>query len=44
MVDKASERLGVDFKALLFEENEKINETAYTQPAILLVSLIAYLV
>jgi [acyl-carrier-protein] S-malonyltransferase len=42
MFDKAGERIGVDFKALLFEENETINETKYTQPAILLVSIIAY--
>ncbi len=42
MFDKAGEAIGVDFKALLFEENEQINETAYTQPAILLVSLIAH--
>lgn len=42
MFDKASERIGVDFSKLLFEENEQINETAYTQPAILLVSIIAY--
>jgi [acyl-carrier-protein] S-malonyltransferase len=42
MFDKAGERIGVDFKALLFEENEKINQTEYTQPAILLVSIIAY--
>jgi [acyl-carrier-protein] S-malonyltransferase len=42
MFDKAGTRIGVDFKALLFEENEQINQTAYTQPAILLVSIIAY--
>jgi [acyl-carrier-protein] S-malonyltransferase len=42
MFSKAGERIGVDFAKLLFEENEQINETAYTQPAILLVSLIAY--
>ena len=42
MFDKAGARIGVDFKALLFEENEQINQTAYTQPAILLVSIIAY--
>ncbi len=42
MVERAGERIGVDFKALLFKENEQINETAYTQPAILLVSMIAY--
>lgn len=42
MFDKAGARIGVDFKALLFEENEQINQTAFTQPAILLVSIIAY--
>jgi len=42
MIDTASKHTGIDFKALLFEENETINETAYTQPAILLVSLVAY--
>jgi len=42
MFHKAGERIGVDFSQLLFEENEQINETAYTQPAILLVSIIAY--
>ncbi|MFT7859308.1 MAG: ACP S-malonyltransferase [Sulfurimonas sp.] len=42
MFEKAGERIGVDFKELIFEENEKLNETAYTQPAILLVQMIAY--
>lgn len=42
MFERAGERIGVDFSRLLFEENEQINETAYTQPAILLVSIIAY--
>lgn len=42
LVLAASGRLGFDFEALLFEENERINETAYTQPAILLVSMMAY--
>lgn len=42
MFEKAGERIGVDFTKLLFEENDQINETAYTQPAILLVSMIAY--
>jgi [acyl-carrier-protein] S-malonyltransferase len=42
MFEKAGEAIGIDFKELLFEENEKINETAFTQPAILLVSLIAH--
>jgi [acyl-carrier-protein] S-malonyltransferase len=42
MVDKASERLGLDFTNLLFEENDKLELTEYTQPAILLVSSIAH--
>lgn len=39
---KAGERIGVDFKEIIFEENEKLGQTAYTQPAILLVQMIAY--
>ena len=42
MFAKAGERIGVDFKELIFEENEKLGQTAYTQPAILLVQMIAY--
>jgi [acyl-carrier-protein] S-malonyltransferase len=42
MFKKAGERIGVDFKALLFDENDKLSQTAYTQPAILLVQMIAY--
>ena len=42
MFDKAGERIGVDFKELIFEENEKLAQTAYTQPAILLIQIIAY--
>ncbi len=42
MFDKAGARIGVDFKALLFEENDQLDQTAFTQPAILLVSIIAY--
>ena len=42
MVDKASERLNLDFTNLLFEENDKLELTEYTQPAILLVSSIAH--
>lgn len=42
MFEKAGERIGVDFSKLLFEENEQLDQTAYTQPAILLVSMIAY--
>ncbi|MFK5938063.1 MAG: ACP S-malonyltransferase [Sulfurimonas sp.] len=42
MFDKAGDRIGVDFKEIIFEENEKLGQTAYTQPAILLVQMIAY--
>jgi [acyl-carrier-protein] S-malonyltransferase len=42
MFAKAGERIDVDFKELIFEENEKLGQTAYTQPAILLVQMIAY--
>lgn len=41
MISKASERLGIDFEKLLFEENDNIGKTEFTQPAILLVSSIA---
>ncbi|MDY0117286.1 MAG: ACP S-malonyltransferase, partial [Sulfurimonadaceae bacterium] len=42
MFKNAGERINVDFSQLLFTENEQINETAYTQPAILLVQMVAY--
>ena len=42
MISKASDRLGINFEELLFEENDKIGQTEFTQPAILLVSSIAY--
>ena len=42
MFEKAGQRIGVDFKEIIFEENEKLGQTAYTQPAILLVQMIAY--
>ncbi len=42
MMVKASERTGIDFESLLFEENEDINKTENTQPAILLVSMMAH--
>ncbi len=42
MFTKAGERIGVDFKEIIFEESEKLGQTAYTQPAILLVQMIAY--
>ncbi|MEA1955184.1 MAG: ACP S-malonyltransferase [Campylobacterota bacterium] len=38
----ASARIGVSFKDLIFEENEKLNQTEFTQPAILLVQMVAY--
>jgi [acyl-carrier-protein] S-malonyltransferase len=41
MILKASIRLGIDFEKLLFEENENLGKTEFTQPAILLVSSIA---
>ncbi len=42
MFEKAGDRIGVDFKEIIFEENDKLGQTAYTQPAILLVQMIAY--
>ena len=41
MIKKASDRLGFDFEELLFNENENLGQTQFTQPAILLVSCIA---
>lgn len=41
MIKKASERLNINFEKLLFEENDNLGKTEYTQPAILLVSAIA---
>lgn len=42
MFEKAGQRINVDFKDLLFNENELLSQTEYTQPAILLVQMIAY--
>jgi [acyl-carrier-protein] S-malonyltransferase len=42
MIESASSRVGFDFKELLFEENDRLDQTAFTQPAILLVSAIAH--
>jgi len=42
MIEKASERLDLDFTNLLFKENDKLELTEFTQPAILLVSSIAH--
>ncbi|QKJ23880.1 ACP S-malonyltransferase [Poseidonibacter lekithochrous] len=41
MISKASVRLGINFEELLFEENDNLGKTEFTQPAILLVSSIA---
>jgi len=41
MFEEASDAIGVDFKKLMFEENEDLNKTEYTQPAILLYSAVA---
>ena len=42
MIAKASERTGIDFPNLLFSENDKLSQTEFTQPAILLVGAIAH--
>ncbi len=42
MFEIAGKRIGVDFKELIFGEDARLDETAYTQPAILLVQMIAY--
>lgn len=42
MVEKASQRLDLDFTTLLFEDDVRLEQTEFTQPAILLVSMIAH--
>lgn len=42
LLDGASQALGIDFAELLFTQNEKINSSEFTQPAILLTSLMAH--
>jgi [acyl-carrier-protein] S-malonyltransferase len=42
MIANATKRTGIDFEKLLFEENEKLGQTEFTQPAILLVATIAH--
>lgn len=42
MYKEASAILGYDLTKLVFEENENINQTKYTQPAILITSLCIY--
>ena len=41
MIEEASARCGFDFKELLFTPNDRLEKTQFTQPAILLVSVIA---
>lgn len=40
-LNAASDALKIDFKSLMFEPNERLNSTEFTQPAILLNSIIA---
>jgi len=42
LFDAASKRTGIDFAELLFTENDRLERTEYTQPAILLVSAVAH--
>jgi len=42
MIDAASDRVGFDFTSLMFEENDNLEKTEFTQPAIFLVSAIAH--
>lgn len=42
LIEQASDTLGFDFRHLLFEENDKLNLTQYTQPSIFLVSYMAH--
>ncbi|WP_096017555.1 ACP S-malonyltransferase [Campylobacter lanienae] len=42
LLDSASEHCGIDFKSLLFAENDKLGESEFTQPAIVLNSLMCF--
>jgi len=42
MIEAASDRVGFDFKELMFKENNRLEQTQFTQPAIFLVSSIAH--
>ncbi len=42
MVADATARTGINFEKLLFEENDDLSQTEFTQPAILLVATIAH--
>ena len=41
IIDSVSQKSGIDFKKLMFEDNENLGKTEFTQPAILLVSSVA---
>ncbi|NWF67122.1 MAG: ACP S-malonyltransferase [Campylobacterales bacterium] len=41
-LEKVSDRLSINFSSILFENNTQLDETEYSQPAILLVSMMAY--
>lgn len=43
LLDSASDYLNIDFKNLLFEKNDKLSISEFTQPAIVLNSLMAYI-
>ncbi|WP_456392454.1 ACP S-malonyltransferase [Nitratifractor sp.] len=42
LFEAASGRTGIDFSQLLFTENDRLEQTEFTQPAILLVSAVAH--
>lgn len=42
LLDSASEHCSIDFKSLLFAENDKLGESEFTQPAIVLNSLMCF--
>ena len=42
IIEESSKRTGIDFQNLLFEDNDNLEKTEFTQPAILLVSSIAH--
>jgi [acyl-carrier-protein] S-malonyltransferase len=42
MFSSAKERTGIDFEKLLFEKSDNLGQTEFTQPAILLVAVVAH--
>ncbi|GHV05062.1 malonyl CoA-acyl carrier protein transacylase [Campylobacterota bacterium] len=42
MLSEASSALGYDLSQVIFEENDRLSQTTFTQPAILFVSLVAH--